>query len=126
MAYSDAAKNSASKPHKENKFAKINYRKSFEGKLPEWVKGNTHPIKLDVKKEDGMYTKTLGPIVFYWCKKCKVEGGTAGRWNKNHPTKAHTIADDKHHSNKGGKRKSTDRSNTSTIEKLIRALEGKN
>ena len=69
VSYSDAANNSASKPHKENKFAKVNYEKSFEGKLPKWVKGNTHPIKLDIKKEDGMYTTTLGPIVLYWCEK---------------------------------------------------------
>ena len=100
----------------------------FEGKLPEWVKGNTHPIKLDVKKEDGMYTKTLGPIVFYWCEKCQIKGGTAGRWNKNHPTKAHTVADDRHHSNKEHKRKGNDRSDpsyTKTLEKRIRALEAK-
>ena len=104
---------------------KVNYGKLFSGPLPEWIKSNTHPTNLKVKEKEGMYTKVLETIIFYWCEKCMVKGGTAGRWNKNHPTKAHTIADDKHHGNTEGTHKSMDRSNTSTLEKRIRALEAK-
>ena len=71
-----------------------------------------------------MYKKVFETITLYWCDKCTVKG-TAGRWNKNHPTKAHTTANDTHHHKKEGKRKIRDRANTSTFEKRIRALEKK-
>ena len=75
-----------------------------------------------------MYKKNLDTIVFYWCEKCQIKGGTAGRWNKHHPTKAHSIADDRHRSNNEHKRKGNNRSDqsyTKTLETRIRALEAK-
>ena len=128
MTYSDAEKQSASQPHKENKFAKVNYGKHYIGKLPEWITKNTKPSQLGVTQNDGMFAKTLGELTFYWCEKCLTKNGNTGRWNKHHPTKAHTKTDDKHHSSWEWKRKSVDRSNDSYTEKLlkrIRALEGK-
>ena len=128
VTYSDTAKKSALQPHKEHKFAKVNCGKRHTGKLPEWITKNTNPSQLGVTQNDGMFTKTLGELTFYWCEKCLTKNDTKGRWNKHHPTKAHTKTDDNHHSSWEGKRKSVDRSNDSYTEKLekrIRALEGK-
>jgi hypothetical protein len=125
--------NAASQP-KENKFAMVNYGQRYNGRLPDWVRHDIPPTKLGVTKEDGMYKKALDNIVFYWCDKCQLRGGKAGRWNKNHPTKAHTAMDDRHHNNtehynkKEYKRKGKDNSDSSytkTLEKRIRALEAK-
>ena len=78
MTYSDAAKKSASQPHKDHKFAKANYGKRYNGKLPEWITKNTNPLQLGVKQNDGMFTKTLGELNFYWCEKCLTKDGTKG------------------------------------------------
>lgn len=123
--------NVASQP-KINKFAEVNYGQRLAGRLPAWVRYDHPPAKIGVTKEDGIYKKVIENITFYWCDKCQLRGGKAGRWNKNHPTKAHTAMDDKHHgtnqyhNNKEYKRKdNSDSSYTKTLEKRIRALEAK-
>ena len=52
--------------------------KRFTSALPEWVKNNTNPSKLDVKEKYGMFKKLFETVTLYWCEKC-TNKGTSGR-----------------------------------------------
>ena len=72
-SYSDATKDLTSKPHSENKFAKVNLGTRFSSALPEWVKKNTNPTEQGIKENDGMYKKVFETVTIYWYEQCTIK-----------------------------------------------------
>ena len=110
-----------------NKYAKANVGKQFEGNAPEWVTTSQCPNNMNIKANQydaGVFQKKHECVIFYWCTKCKNHTGTAGKWNKNHPTKLHDQVEAAKKTQYRGKKGSY--SNKREGDQSVKALQAEN